>query len=201
MARVSKFSNEAKWYAPDIDDNRQDPDPFKVKIEPMTAREFNALQREAFGQGITKAGNFLEKAEGIKESVIKKRVVDVYGYSVETPAGVVVPHNGAELYSAVLQAGANELVILDDIFAAIQSASVLEAGLVGKSSAQSGSSTQETKENGAGDAANAGEMKQQPQTCQSQSGEGLGIATTSQTPISGTTGSQSTTSPVAYGQS
>lgn len=201
MARVSKFSNEAKWYAPDIDDNRNDPDPFKVKIEPMTAREFNALQREAFGGGMTKGSNFLEKAESIKESVIKKRVVDVYGYSVETPTGRLTPRNGAELYSAVLQAGANELVILDDVFAAIQSASHLEAGLVGKSSGPLDSSTGEISGNGDGGVASADETKAQTQTCQSQSADALETATSLQTPVPTTTGSQTTELPVAYGVS
>jgi len=201
MARVAKLETEARWYAPSIDNNRDDPDPFKVKLAPLTAREWAALQREAFSGNITQGASILEKAESMKERAIKRCVLDVYGYSVQGRDGVITPRNGEELIDAVYRGPAGEAEVLDDIFLALQNASTLEAGLVGKSSGPSDSSTPQTSGNGIGGAASADVKSAQSQTCQSVSGEKSETATTSQTPAPTTNGSQTIPLQSVYGLS
>jgi len=201
MARVAKLETEARWYAPSIDNNREDPDPFKVKLAPLTAREWAALQREAFSGNITKNGKLLQGAESMQERVIKRCVLDVYGYGIQCRDGLITPRNGEELIDAVYRGPAGEAEVLDDIFLALQNASALEAGLVGKSSGPLDSSTQQISGNGTGDVQSVDEKSAQSLTCQSESGEKSATATASQTPALTPSGSQATPLQPVYGLS
>lgn len=138
MARnVSLFTGNTDLvtYIPDVDNNRDDPDPFYVKIAPMTAAEFNQIM--SISTARTKKGDknsvvsFIEnKLWATKQQVISKRVIEVGNYTVHTREGTILePKNGEALVDAVLCADASELVILDDIFNAITDHSKLSEGL------------------------------------------------------------------------
>jgi hypothetical protein len=180
MARVAAPIIESAWYVPDIEGNRADADPFRVRIRQLTAAEFGALRREALA-GSSPGDDFVRRAEDIERMIIERAVLEVQGYSVALPGGsTLTPHTGADLYAAVMQAGASELPILADIAAAAQRASHLDEGALGKSAARSALPSAEIARstNGAAPGADAGQQSSEPSATNGATSE---TATTSAT--------------------
>ena len=129
MARVIKRREDAFWYVPDIDDNREDPEPFMVLMSPLSGANMRKLESSNMGK-ITKRGeiNFMKRAQDIQERIITERVVEVKNYAVsnEDTGEVLEPKNGAELVKAIMVAGAGEVDILDDIIEALKDSSKLD---------------------------------------------------------------------------
>ena len=139
MARVAKRKEDAVWYIPDIDDNREDAEPFMVLLSPLSAADMRKLEQFGLGK-FTKKGtteiNFMERAQQLQERIIKERVLEVKNYAVmlESAEGkeeVFTPTNGKELLKAIMQAGASEAIILDDIVEAMKDGSMLDEGTLG----------------------------------------------------------------------
>tara|TARA_A100001391_G_scaffold199581_2_gene182802 strand:+ start:375 stop:797 length:423 start_codon:yes stop_codon:yes gene_type:complete len=139
MARIAKRKEDAVWYIPDIDENRDDVDPFMVLLSPLSAADMRKLEQFGLGK-VTKKGtaeiNFMERAQQLQERIIKERVLDVKNYSVmlqsaEGKEEVFTPTNGKELLKAIMQAGASEAIILDDIVEALKDTSMLDEGTLG----------------------------------------------------------------------
>ena len=163
MARVIKRTETATWYVPDIDDNRSDPDPFKVLIVPLSGVELRRLERVGMGKitrGRTEV-NFMKRAQETQEKILAEKVLEVEGYSIENPTtgDVISPTDGTSLVRAVLMAGAKEVEILDDILEAMKDASCLEEGILENLILRSDSVLAETPTPGNGAAQNAKEIR------------------------------------------
>lgn len=148
MARVAKHNEDASWYIPDIDDNREDPDPFMVLISPLSGKDMRKLEQTGLGK-LTKKGtvdiNFMERAQRLQERIIKERVLEVKNYAVmlEGSDKVIEPKNGEQLIVAIMNAGASEAGIIDDIVDALKDSSTLSEGALGNLKPQSDSQTAE----------------------------------------------------------
>jgi hypothetical protein len=191
MARAVETYSEAVWYAPDIDGNRGDPEPFAVKIKPMTARDAAAIERAIASGKVLGAtdGEIAERVAAIEREFVVRQVVEVTGYSVtdEATGETLRPTNGEQLIAAVDRAPASERVVLRDIVAAIDSRSHLSEGYRGKSVAPSDSGQAATQV-GSGVAANAAGAKKA--SCQKPNGAGSVTATATITPIWGSGSTQ-----------
>lgn len=131
MGRTFKPITESEVeYAPDIADNRDDPEPFIVRLLPMTAAEVKDLER-SMGDFTAAKMNVLDRATKHIRDVFKKRVVGVSRYSIMSRKGEVVePKTGIELYEAIIEHGdAKEATVIDDIYEALRDHSKLRAGL------------------------------------------------------------------------
>lgn len=146
------YASEGVWFVPDVDNplgngktipNREDPDPFMVRIFPLTWDELHALQRRARA-ALPKMKRNSEAAldEKIAELIFEERVGECVKYACpDIKTGETLkPTNGAELYAAVLRTDPAEAVILTQIIDATRDASVLEEGAKKASSSPSGSS-------------------------------------------------------------
>ena len=139
MARVAKRKEDAVWYVPDIDDNREDSEPFMVLLSPLSAADMRKLEQSGLGK-VTRKGsadiNFMERAQQLQERIIRDRVLEVKNYSVllsndDGKEELFTPSNGKELVKAIMSAGASEVVIFDDIVEALKDSSTLEEGILG----------------------------------------------------------------------
>ena len=154
-------------YVPDIDENRDDPDPFWVEIEPMDGVELRRVQRSKAGEIKKKVtlDRLMAKDEAIREDIIRSRVVAVHGYAIRDARSgdIVEPRNGKELVAAITAEGTPpaEYAIIDDIYQAILSESQLTEGLLGKlQSVSAGSSVETQPEKGGGVLTVAGDNSQ-----------------------------------------
>jgi len=133
MARVVKRIDEETWYVPDIEDNRNDPEPFAVLISPLSGSEMRKLEQAGM-QSLTKSRgqvNVYKRIQDIQERIIRDRVLEVKNYSVAKKDGTIFePTNGKELLDAVLLSGAAEAEVIDDIVEAMKDASRLEEGIL-----------------------------------------------------------------------
>lgn len=185
MAReAQKVTTDGVWYAPDIDGNRDDPDPFEVFIHPMTAGDMKRVER---GMGEYTAGkiNFAERGQKQVREIISKCVTDARGYSIwNTKTGEkITPRNGAALYAAIMDHGDDkEASILDDVFQAIKDASHLKAGLRETLRLRFGSPVPVTQSHGAGAASAVVERTHPGQTQTTQHGGIVGTVMMSPTP-------------------
>lgn len=139
MARVAKRKEDAVWYVPDIDDNREDSEPFMVLLSPLSAADMRKLEQSGLGKVTRKGGtdiNFMERAQQLQERIIRDRVLEVKNYSVllsdnDGKEELFTPTNGKELIKAIMSAGASEVAILDDVVEALKDSSTLEEGVLG----------------------------------------------------------------------
>jgi hypothetical protein len=159
MARRVSFDDAATWYVPDIDDNREDDDPFRVLLQPMSGAELAAYERSLVparsrARGKTDDGSVVARIDLLTEAIFRARVVEVLGYSVtiEKTGEVLTPKNGAELVEAVKRGPATERPILLDILAALRERSVLSEGALGNSNSPSASGPAATATPGVGTA-------------------------------------------------
>jgi len=133
MARVIKHIEEATWYAPDVDDNRDDSEPFMVLLTPLSGAQMRKLEQTGM-QSLTKGRgqvNFYKRVQDIQEKIIKDRVTEVKNYTVMKPDKTVfAPKDGKELLEAILLVGASEAEVIDDIVEALKDASKLSEGII-----------------------------------------------------------------------
>lgn len=186
MPRVVSFVSESVWYVPDVGDNREDPDPFRVLIEPLSARELKAMERKINRQltrGVKRSVDVSAmvdmSAENTAREILTNRVKQVYGYCIQDVArgGILEPTTGSDLFDALYRddAPAEELDILNDIIEAVKDHSKLSEGLLEKSDRSLGSSCSEEKP-GAGVAPDAAETTR-TKTLTEMSSEGSATAT------------------------
>jgi hypothetical protein len=124
MPRVFNVSEDWVSYIPEIDNNREDPDPLCVELHPMSAEEHRAHQR---GLVTGKGQDIMARAHRITERIFKERVRNVRGYVMHGKAITT----GEELYKL------GETDVIDDIMKALTNISTLSEGLLGKSKSQS----------------------------------------------------------------
>lgn len=134
--RIADTSNpEAVWYTPDVEGNRDDPDPFRVLLKPLSGAAQRLLEQGTLGAPIGKGQevNFVARASRLQDRLVAEHVLEVVGYGLRGIDGSIIkPTNGTELVAAVKQAGASELAILEDIIDALQNASRLAEGVAKK---------------------------------------------------------------------
>jgi hypothetical protein len=158
----------AVWYTPDIDDNRDDPEPFRVVLTPLTVRQKRELDTAAQVSAL-KGEDVDEIAGDVIFRAIRDQVSRVVGYEVRNvvTGDIVAPHDGATLVNAVLDAPAREGAVLNDIYAAIVNASHLAKGVSGNFGGPLGSSaptTQPVEPQGNGPATTAETQPPEPET-------------------------------------
>lgn len=131
MARLAKAVFGETWHVPDIGDNRTDPEPFRVLLEPMSGQEWQAWNAKYLGK-ITKRGGgnaaVVRATQRLREELIKNRVKQVEGYTVSKQDGSSFsPTNGEQLLEALQMVSANEAeIVVNDIALAIQDASTIQ---------------------------------------------------------------------------
>jgi hypothetical protein len=129
MARGVKTLSGLFDYVLDIEDNRSDPEPFYVVLEPLDGRELEQYERmtATFSRGNP---NLALQIQKVRDEMIAKHVKEVHNYSIQVGDEVLVPRTGAELVQMIKRAPAGELdLVFGDIEEALKKHSKLEAGL------------------------------------------------------------------------
>ena len=131
MARGVKTLSGLFEYVLDIEDNRSDPDPMWVLLEPLDGRELEHYERmtASFSRG---APNLALQIQKVRDDMLAKHVKEVHGYTitVSDTEETLCPTTGAELVQMIKRAPAGELdLVLGDIDEALKKHSKLEAGL------------------------------------------------------------------------
>ena len=159
------------WYTPDIDDNREDPEPFEVLISPLSGKEMRQLRStlrlhstSLESEDIMQAAE--RREEELKSLVVSKHVHNVRGYEAQhiVTGEVIEPKNGEELVSVILESHPDELLVLMDVYEAIYKSSTLSDDAKKKQASQLGLLRQETQEDKHGDAQNAEEKSTKSKT-------------------------------------
>lgn len=130
MARKTKTFSGDFDYVLDLDNNREDVDPFWVKLQPLTGRELEQYERQT-AQFTRGAQNFMAKLQKVRDDMISARVLEVHGYEIQiSPEEILVPRTGRELVEMIKKAPANEIdLVLGEVETALRDHSKLEAGL------------------------------------------------------------------------
>jgi len=164
MARTIKRTQpeDRHWYVPDIDDNRSDDDPFKVLIGPAdgaTLRKIRSQSRTKVTKSLDAIEAFEQRESRLHYRVVSENVYDVEGYTTENAitGEIITPKDGPSLVEAINAPGIpeGEYAILDNIYEAIVSGSVLEGGLEKKLKPPCDSSSAETSGGSSGPAQSA----------------------------------------------
>jgi hypothetical protein len=121
MARNIKALEDLVWYIPDVDDNRSDPEPLRVQLQPMLAHDWRAVER-GMGTPTGKKTNFVARAQAMMERVISSNVKAVENYSV----GSKQITTGEELFKH------GEKDVVEDVYRALSDISLLNDGAMGK---------------------------------------------------------------------
>jgi len=159
------------WYTPDIDDNREDPDPFQVLISPLSGKEMRQLRSSLKlnstsleSEDIMQAAE--QREEELKSLVVSRHVHGVKGYEAQHAGTgeVIEPKNGEELIVVILEAHPDELLVLMDIYEAIYKSSTLSDEAKKKQVLQLDSQSQETQEGNPGVAQNVEEKNIESKT-------------------------------------
>lgn len=128
---VKQIVTGGVWYTPDIDNNRDDPDPFEVFIHPLSAGDMKVVEA-GMGHFTGAKINFTERAQAQIRSVFSKYVTEVHGYAIRhnKTGERIEPRNGVALYTVIMDHGDDdESKVIDDIYAALKSVSHLREGL------------------------------------------------------------------------
>ena len=120
MGRDVTTTEDWTPYIPDVDDNKDDPEPVSVELHPLTAEENRAYQRGLVGKRI--GGNLIERSHKVQERIFRDRVRNVKNYRVN---GVPVL-SGEDLFKR------GEQAFIDDVYEALTNLSVLSKGALGK---------------------------------------------------------------------
>jgi len=137
--------------------NRDDPDPFRVRLAPFSGDEFQqsmadvrsrALRIEPEANAAAVIADPIAIANDQAAAVCRRRILEVYGYAGreldelgERTGRVVHPKDGEELVTFILtHAWQTERKVLDDCYDAIRDRSHLSAGLKKNSRPPLGSS-------------------------------------------------------------
>lgn len=132
MAREGKKAiTDVVEYVPEIDNNRDDPDPFVVDIRPMLGEDLRELER-SMGDFTGAKVNFTERAQKKAKEMFGKYVPGVRGYAIahRLSGEMIRPRTGAGLYQVLTEHGdEHEQTIISDILEAVKNQSKLRAGL------------------------------------------------------------------------
>lgn len=156
----SSWREQGIKYVPDVEGNRQDADPFWVRLRPLTANEsmrihsaqaMRGLRVRVDAEGKVETGGEAHDmwlaSEASKAQVIRTAVLEVGGYSgrhVET-GEVIEPKTGAELMDFIERhAWQSEAAVVEDLYRAVTDRTHLEAALGECSASRSGGSTPAT---------------------------------------------------------
>ena len=138
------------WYVPDIDDNREDPEPFRVLISPISGKDMRALRSSLKLQATSLESEDLMQAaeqreEQLKGMIVSKHVHEVEGYSAVhvVTQEIIEPKDGETLVACILDSHPEELTVLNDIYEAILNSSTLSEDSKKKSNLQSSSQSPE----------------------------------------------------------
>jgi hypothetical protein len=120
MARDIKVST-SDWvtYIPNVDENRQDPNPLTVELHPMSAADVRAHQR-ALGSN-KGSQNFMARSQQMWLEVFRTRVRNVQNYRFNGKDILT----GEDLFNT-------EDAIVNDVYEALTNMSILSAGVLGK---------------------------------------------------------------------
>lgn len=150
------------WYVPDIDDNKQDPDPFQVLISPLSGKDLRQLRSSLKLKATSLENDDLMQAaerreEELKGLIVAQHVHEVKGYIAQnvSTGAITEPSSGSELVECILSSHPEELAVLADIYEAILKSSKLSEDVKKKQSLQSGLPVPVMPEDKAGDAQNA----------------------------------------------
>ena len=150
------------WYVPDIDDNREDPEPFRVLLSPISGKDMRALRSSLKLQATSLESEDLMQAaeqreEQLKAMIVAKHIHEVEGYSAVhvVTQEVVEPKDGETLVACILDSHPEELTVLNDIYEAIVESSSLSEEAKKKSNSQSSLQSPETTGVKHGDALSA----------------------------------------------
>tara|TARA_R100000664_G_C2733485_1_gene123543 strand:- start:350 stop:943 length:594 start_codon:yes stop_codon:yes gene_type:complete len=179
MARIIDVVDASlrSWYTPDIDDNRQDPDPFQVLISPLSGKDMRQLRSSLKLKATSLDNDDLMQAaerreEELKALIVEKHVHDVRGFSAKHigTGEVIVPKSGHELVKCILEAHPDELIVLHDIYEAVLRSSSLTDEAKKKLSLQSDLPPPVTPEDNPGDALNVEGLALQTRTTSGDNG-------------------------------
>jgi hypothetical protein len=143
---VKTIGTAPVWYVPDVEGNREDPKPFRVKISPLTAGEKAQIEHARTVAAIRDTREGIEEiTDYVREDVYRilgERIVEVENYAARDvrTGEVTTPTDGASLVEVIKTQPGSELAVLDDIYAAMESISKLEGGMRGNSERPSVSS-------------------------------------------------------------
>lgn len=176
MGRNVTFSDVAVWHAPDVGDNRRDPEPFEVLIQPMSGEEFARFERATNADTLrgvapgNAAASVAARIQAETERLVSERVLEVANYTlrIEVAGGaeqLVAPKTGAELVAALKRASASEYDLVFKIAAAIRDRSRLLEGARGNLRSPSAFGPAVTATPGAGAAGSAAARAPEGASC------------------------------------
>lgn len=163
MGRKVKTVTQPVWYVPDIGDNRQDPDPFRVLLSPISARDLQEINHARAVRTIRRSipqGASPEDAMGALKTqawqdddlddfvtqdthrILRERIVEVVGYAHENieTGDLSTPATGEDFVDLVLAQPGEEYRLLDQIWDVLVNASSLSEGMEGNFGRQPNSS-------------------------------------------------------------
>ena len=160
--KLQKVNTDEIWFTPDVkigepgdDDfwsNREDKDPFQVKIRPLNAVEMETLK----GKGMIRLSRLADKAtdddfyayaQNVRDNIIGAAVLEVKNLEI----GDEHPTDGESLVKAVKMGPPGTIdLVLDNIIAALQDHSQLSEELQGESESQSEQRSNQNQKSGSG---------------------------------------------------
>lgn len=129
MARSVALAAQERWFVPDIDGNREDPSPFRVKVRPLSAAQKRAIELhhlDKLGPG------FLERAYEVNKAIFTDHVVAVEGYEVRAGDKVLAPKTGSELWDAIMAGPSSELALVSQVIDGVNEVSSATEEQLGK---------------------------------------------------------------------
>lgn len=160
----SSWREQGIRYVPDVDGNRQDPDPFWVRLRPLTANESMRIHSAQAMRGLRvrfdaegkvetggEAHDVWLASEAAKAQVIRTAILEVGGYSGRhgETGEVIQPKTGAELMDFIERhAWQSEAAVIEDLYRAVTDRTHLEASLGEASASRSATSSRETLASG-----------------------------------------------------
>ena len=126
---------KATWYEPAFGDNRKVEPENRARflLKPMTNGEFEALrQANLSSRNISGIGDLMDNS--LRNEILKANVLKCENANLEDEEGeVVIPKDGAEFVTFLTESADGEFDgLLQELFAAIRTRSVLTEGMVKK---------------------------------------------------------------------
>ena len=150
------------WHIPDVDDNKEDPEPFRVLISPLSGKEMRVLRSSLKLNATSLESDDLMQAAERREEELKALVVCEHVHSVEgffaqhvQTGETVEPKDGSKLVECILDSHPDELLVLTDIYEAILGCSSLNEDAKKKQNSQLDLQSPEMSDGKPGDAPHA----------------------------------------------
>jgi len=138
--------NIRRWYTPDIDNNLEDPEPFRVLISPISGKVMRQLKSTLTLKATKLEQDELMRAAEEREEELKNLIVSRHVHDVENFSAVDVNtrevteiKTGEQLTECIKTAPASEYLVLVDIYEAIVQFSTLNEDTKKKPNSQSSS--------------------------------------------------------------